>query len=181
MVVADHPTNVDALAAAVRGAARPLAVLVDIDPGIRRTGVATPEAAFELAAHIRRSLSLAYAGVQFYCGVQQHIASFADRRAAIEERTLYLKSVIDVLTEAGAAPGIVTGSVLVFLMALSSFVVPEFLGSGRVLTLATLIRQLISKVVNYPFAAALSVLLVLVIFMMLGVLSFGARLVRRKS
>lgn len=80
-----------------------------------------------------------------------------------------------------SAPGIVTGSVLVFLMALSSFVVPEFLGSGRVLTLATLIRQLISKVVNYPFAAALSVLLVLVIFMMLGVLSFGARLVRRKS
>jgi D-serine deaminase-like pyridoxal phosphate-dependent protein len=110
MVVADHPTNVDALAAAVRGAARPLPVLVDIDPGIRRTGVATPEAAVELAAHIRRSLSLAYAGVQFYCGVQQHIASFADRRAAIEERTLYLKSVIDVLTEAGAAPGIVTGS-----------------------------------------------------------------------
>lgn len=80
-----------------------------------------------------------------------------------------------------SAPGIVTGSVLVFLMALSSFVVPEFLGSGRVLTLATLIRQLISKVVNYPFAAALSVMLVLVIFVMLGLLSAGARLVRRAS
>jgi D-serine deaminase-like pyridoxal phosphate-dependent protein len=110
MVVADHPANVDAIEAAVRGAPRPLPVLVDIDPGIRRTGVATPEAAVELAARIQRSPSLAYAGVQFYCGVQQHIASFADRRAAIEERTLYLRNVVDLLTEAGAAPGIITGS-----------------------------------------------------------------------
>jgi D-serine deaminase-like pyridoxal phosphate-dependent protein len=109
-VVADHPANVDALAAAVRDAPRPLPVLVDIDPGIRRTGVAAPEAAVELAGRIQRSPLLAYAGVQFYCGVQQHIASFADRRAAIEERTFYLRSIIDLLTEAGAAPEIVTGS-----------------------------------------------------------------------
>lgn len=41
-VVADNPDNVDALASATKAAGKALDVLVDIDPGIRRTGVATP-------------------------------------------------------------------------------------------------------------------------------------------
>jgi D-serine deaminase-like pyridoxal phosphate-dependent protein len=48
--------------------------------------------------------------VQFYCGSQQHIESYADRRTAIAERTAYLRTVIAALTEAGFGPGIVTGS-----------------------------------------------------------------------
>ena len=43
MVVVDHPANVDALAAAPRKAGKPLTVIVDIDPGMHRTGVATPD------------------------------------------------------------------------------------------------------------------------------------------
>ncbi|MBC7768190.1 MAG: DSD1 family PLP-dependent enzyme [Phycisphaerales bacterium] len=109
MVVADHPDNVAALAAATKGAARKLPVVVDIDPGIRRTGVASPQAALALARQIAASEMLHYAGLQFYCGAQQHIASFAERRAAIEDRTLYLSSVIDLLRSEGLAPEIVTG------------------------------------------------------------------------
>lgn len=37
------------LAAAVKGAARPLRVLVEVDPGLHRTGVATPAAAADVA------------------------------------------------------------------------------------------------------------------------------------
>ena len=107
--VVDNPANVAALAAAA-SPGRPLTVVIDIDPGIRRTGVASAEAAVDLARLIQAAPSLRYAGVQFYCGREQHIEAFAERRAAVEERTAYLGSVIAALTEAGAPPTIVTGS-----------------------------------------------------------------------
>jgi len=106
-VVADHPANVRALDAANAGMT--LAVFVDVDPGIHRTGVASPEAAIALAAEIAGSGNLTLAGVQYYCGSQQHIQSFADRRAAIADRTDYLRTVLDALRTAGHAIPIVTG------------------------------------------------------------------------
>jgi 3-hydroxy-D-aspartate aldolase len=108
-VVVDNPANVAALAAAA-SPEQPLTVLIDIDPGIRRTGVASAEAAVALVRLIRAAPALRYAGVQFYCGREQHIEGFAERRAAVEDRTAYLKVVIAALTEAGAPPAIVTGS-----------------------------------------------------------------------
>ncbi|MGH6951990.1 MAG: DSD1 family PLP-dependent enzyme [Vitreimonas sp.] len=108
-VVADNPENVAALAIAAKGAERPLGVLVDIDPGIRRTGVASPEAALRLARQIADDSALRYAGVQFYCGAQQHIESFPDRRTAIVERTQYLRGVVEQLRAAGLAPELITG------------------------------------------------------------------------
>jgi 3-hydroxy-D-aspartate aldolase len=107
MVVVDHPDNATALAAAVD---RPLGVVVDIDPGIRRTGVASPEAALALATQIGAHDRLVYRGVQMYCGTQQHIASFAEREAAIRDRMAYLASVIALLTRHQLAPAIVTGA-----------------------------------------------------------------------
>ena len=107
-VVADHPDNVRALAAANEGG-RALAVFVDVDPGNHRTGVASPAAAVALAAAIAASPGLTLAGVQFYCGAQQHIPSFAERRAAIVERTDYLRTVLAALRAAGHAIRVVTG------------------------------------------------------------------------
>ena len=107
-VVADHPNVVDALAIAAQGGL-PLTVLVDIDPGIRRTGVASPQDAVALARRIAEHSSLRYGGVQFYCGAQQHIQSFAERREAIFERTSYLSSCLGELAAAGLAPKVVTG------------------------------------------------------------------------
>jgi len=107
-VVADHPDNVDALAAGA-APAKPLSVIVDIDPGIRRTGVGSPEAALALAQRIAAAPSLEFLGVQFYCGAQQHIESYADRKSAIEERTSYLQGVTEKLKEAGLAPRVITG------------------------------------------------------------------------
>mgnify|MGYP001164792700 CR=1 FL=1 len=110
MVVVDHPANVEALDAAATKAGKPLTVIVDIDPGIHRTGVASPGAAVDLARQVADSKSLNYAGVQFYCGSHQHIVDFAERKAAIEERTDYLKGILGRLEAAGLKPGIVTGS-----------------------------------------------------------------------
>lgn len=108
-VVADNPDNVDALAAATQAAEQSLAVVVDVDPGIRRTGVPSPEAAVALTQRIAEAPSLRFAGVQYYCGAQQHIESFADRRAAIVDRTDYLKTVLQALEDAGHKPEVVTG------------------------------------------------------------------------
>jgi 3-hydroxy-D-aspartate aldolase len=108
MVAADHPRDVAELAAAAKGGP-PLRILIDIDPGMHRTGVASPEAAVALLEAIRGEPALAYIGVQFYCGGHQHIEAFADRRAAMEERASYLRRVIDALTAAGGPPEIVTG------------------------------------------------------------------------
>ena len=108
-VVADHPDNIDALAAATKSSNKPLPILIDIDPGIRRTGVASPEAAVALAKRISRHAALRLAGVQYYCGVQQHVQSYADRRAAIEDRTAYLDSVLSALRDAGHEPGVISG------------------------------------------------------------------------
>ena len=84
MVVVDHPGNVEALSAAAQKAGKPLTVIVDIDPGMHRTGVATPDGVVELVKKVKQHPSLKYAGVQFYCGRHQHIVSFAERKAEIE-------------------------------------------------------------------------------------------------
>jgi len=110
MVVVDHPANVAALAAAAAKAGQTLTVIVDIDPGIHRTGVASPEAAVELAQLVAKQKALKYGGVQFYCGRHQHIVDFKQRKAEIEERTEYLKGIIAKLEAAGLKPAIVTGS-----------------------------------------------------------------------
>jgi D-serine deaminase-like pyridoxal phosphate-dependent protein len=110
MVVVDHPANVEALATAAANEVKPLAVIIDIDPGIHRTGVATPDGVVDLVRQVSGLKSLKYAGVQFYCGSHQHIHDFAERKAKIEERTDYLKGILGKLDAAGLKPAIVTGS-----------------------------------------------------------------------
>jgi D-serine deaminase-like pyridoxal phosphate-dependent protein len=110
LAVLDHPAVVERLQHALADADATLDVLIDVDPGIRRTGVASPEAAVELATAIAAADRLTLRGVQYYCGAHQHIEDFAQRRAAIIERTEYLKTVIAALAAAGYPPEIVSGS-----------------------------------------------------------------------
>ena len=105
MATVDHPDVVDGLAAAGES----LTLLVDIDPGLHRTGVADADAAVALARRIDAAPNLTFGGVQFYCGSQQHIEAYAERRAAVAQRTAYLSMVLAHLAEAGLAPALVTG------------------------------------------------------------------------
>ena len=109
MVVVDHPANVEALSEAAQGSGKPLSVVVDIDPGMHRTGVADPAGVVALAQDISQRHFLKYAGVQFYYGMLQHIAGYAERRAAVAERTGYLKGILGNLETANLKPGLVTG------------------------------------------------------------------------
>lgn len=109
MCVVDNPLNALDLAAAARDHGKRLDVLIDIDPGIRRTGVGSAADAVTLFKAIEAQDILRYVGVQCYCGAQQHIESYAARREAMEDRACFVRGVIAALTEAGGAPKIVTG------------------------------------------------------------------------
>ena len=107
-VVIDHTEIIGPLAAALPEGSR-LRVLVDVDPGAGRTGVATPADAVIVARAIAAEARLLYGGIQYYCGSEQHVRGLADRRAAIAKLNLKLRATIDALAEAGLAPPVVTG------------------------------------------------------------------------
>ena len=59
-------------------------------------------------------------------------------------------------------PGVFAGCLLVFVMALGFYVTPRLLGGPQTLMIATLISQQATELLNWPFAGAIScVLLVL--------------------
>lgn len=63
-----------------------------------------------------------------------------------------------------ARPGIVAATLMVFNLAMGAFTTPALLGGGRVLTFPILIQRTVILDVNYPFGAALSTVLLVVVF-----------------
>ena len=109
MVVADNPANVAALATAARAAGKPISIVVEFDVGQGRTGVTSVEAAVALARQIASSPDLRFAGVQAYYGHLQHVAGFADRKAAADTQIARVRPLLAGLGAEKLAPGIVTG------------------------------------------------------------------------
>ena len=58
-------------------------------------------------------------------------------------------------------PGVVSGSLLVFAMAISAYTTPAILGGNRVLVMATYIAQQFRTVLNYPAGGTAAALLLL--------------------
>jgi putative spermidine/putrescine transport system permease protein len=56
-------------------------------------------------------------------------------------------------------PGVAAGSILLFVLGLGFFITPALLGGGKVTLVAVLIETNIREALNWPLAAALSVLL----------------------
>jgi ABC-type spermidine/putrescine transport system permease subunit I len=76
-------------------------------------------------------------------------------------------------------PGVLATVIITFSLAASSYVAPHYLGGAAELTLTTLIAEFILATYNSPFAAASSVmLLVLIVAVVLAVTHFYARLIR---
>ncbi|MDQ3226222.1 MAG: ABC transporter permease [Chloroflexota bacterium] len=57
-------------------------------------------------------------------------------------------------------PGILAGTLLCFALSASAFVAPLVLGGGKVMVMSLLIRTQMSVLLNWPFAAAESIILV---------------------
>lgn len=77
-----------------------------------------------------------------------------------------------------AWPGIVAGSVLVFVPALGSFVAPALLGGGKHLMIGSLIQAQFGASRNWPFGAAISLILLVAV---LGLLFWQSRLRDRRG
>ena len=70
-----------------------------------------------------------------------------------------------------ARPGIAAGVVLTFVPTLGAFIAPDILGGGRKLMIGSLIQQEFSTARDWPFGAALSMILMVVV---LVTMAFGA-------
>lgn len=66
-------------------------------------------------------------------------------------------------------PGIVGGSIIVFIPALGNFIVPAVLGGAKVLMLGNLIEQQFLAARNWPFGSALAMLVMAVVLLLLFV------------
>lgn len=108
-VCVDDLANVAELEAAVRRHGTRLGVLVEIDVGAARCGVATPEAAVDIARAVEAAEGLRFDGVQAYQGALQHVEDHAARAAKFEAALAILRPVIAALGAAGLPPRLVSG------------------------------------------------------------------------
>jgi 3-hydroxy-D-aspartate aldolase len=109
MVVVDNPANVAALEAALEASGKKLTVLVDVDIGMKRTGVPDVAGALLLIRRLQSSKVLRLAGMQSYSGRVQHITRAADRARVYGKQLRHLERVLQAAKKAGYTPGIVSG------------------------------------------------------------------------
>jgi putative spermidine/putrescine transport system permease protein len=73
-------------------------------------------------------------------------------------------------------PGIISGSLLVFVLAISAFVTPALIGGPRIPVMSTLIHQQGIALLNWPFGAAISFVMLFTLLVLLAVtLSLAAK------
>jgi len=108
MAVCDNATVAARLDAAALAAGKTLKVLVDIDPGMSRTGI-RPADAPALVEQVAASRGLTFCGLQCYAGQVQHLESPNERRAASLQAMKELGELRDVIAKAGHAPKIISG------------------------------------------------------------------------
>lgn len=80
MAVCDNADVAARLAAAATSCGKKLKLLVDIDPGMGRTGVRPDEEAVALVHEVARNPAFEFKGLQCYAGNLQHIESANERR-----------------------------------------------------------------------------------------------------
>ncbi|MEZ5667830.1 MAG: DSD1 family PLP-dependent enzyme [Alphaproteobacteria bacterium] len=109
MAVIDDARMVAPLDQAAAAAGTRLRLVIDLDIGLDRTGCA-PGDAVMIAHAIADAGTLDFVGVQAYAGHHQHIVDIGARRAATVASGKVLADTVAALTQAGMAPGIVTGA-----------------------------------------------------------------------
>lgn len=94
----------------------------------------------------------------------------ADRRRALTRVVLPL-----------AMPGMLAGAVLVFVPCLGAYVSPELLGGGKSLMIGNLVQAQFGSSRNWPFGAALAIVLVAMLLVSLGMLRLTRRRMERAA
>jgi putative spermidine/putrescine transport system permease protein len=65
-------------------------------------------------------------------------------------------------------PGVAAGSVLIFILAIGSFVTPALIGGAKILVVPMLVYQQAMVVVDWPFASAISFIFLVVVLCLIG-------------
>lgn len=107
-IAVDSPLGIERLAAAIHAAGARLDVLIEIDVGQGRCGVAPSEAGVLASALLTHGLR--FAGLQAYQGRAQHLRAVADRRAAIDAAADAVRQAQAALRAHGIACPLVTGA-----------------------------------------------------------------------
>lgn len=108
-VCVDDPGNVAEMEAAAAKAGVTLDVLVEIDVGARRCGIAPGAPAARLAKQIAGSPHLNFAGLQAYHGSAQHVRKADTRRDQIARAVEMVEETLGALRAAGLEARIVGG------------------------------------------------------------------------
>ena len=108
-VTADDPEPVDALNDAMSRAGERVRVFVDLDTGLRRTGLSPGPDARDLYARIANASHLAPAGLHLYDG-QNHQTDLAERQAAVDRCWDSMLAFRDLLAKSSLpVPAVVAG------------------------------------------------------------------------
>jgi len=113
LLAVGHPREADLLAEAAAAQGVRLNLLVDLDVGDHRTGIAPGRAAVELAERIDRCPSLRIRGLQAYSGRSSHVVGYPERKAAsraamdraVETRDLFRSTGLDSAILSGGSTG----------------------------------------------------------------------------
>jgi D-serine deaminase-like pyridoxal phosphate-dependent protein len=109
-LLCDSAIGVDAAAAAAEKAGVELGVVIEINAGMGRCGVAPGAPALDLVRRVLAAPCLGFRGLQAYHGRAQHMTRYADREAAIAGAAEAVRATLAALAAAGIAPPPVTGA-----------------------------------------------------------------------
>ena len=109
-VLVDDQAAIHDLAAAATAASVTLDVLVEIDVGAHRCGIAPGEAALGLARLAARTPALSFRGLHAYHGAAQHLRTPQQRRDAIAQAVALARDTRARIEAAGIACPVVTGA-----------------------------------------------------------------------
>ena len=105
----DSPENARDLSEAAVAAGVTADVVIDVDPGMSRTGITPGRPALELAQLVDRLPGLRLRGLLCYDGGSQHVHGFAERRARTLERLAPAAETCALFQRAGLDTGIFSG------------------------------------------------------------------------
>lgn len=108
-VLADNADNIEALSEAASMIGSTVYVLVEVDVGMKRCGVNSPEEVLELAKKVISSKGLVFEGIQAYEGHLGHLADFEARRQGVQAMVEKVSKVKRLLEENGIAVNQISG------------------------------------------------------------------------
>ena len=108
-VCVDDLANVAQLSAAAQRQGTTLECLIEVDCGAGRCGVGSASAATGIAQAIAAAPALKFSGLQAYQGSMQHLESYDERKARLDDAIVFVKTIVAALHAAGLKPEIVSG------------------------------------------------------------------------